>query len=125
MILYGYRFFVIDHYWEFLPSVDQFFKNLVDLYPPQENIEEFQLAFSSATTKWKYAQKLADKLGWEGDFVGEPRVFFLPDPQNMMINFGFVFKQRNNGMTFVISPIHLDYIADLEEAEWDRIIIEE
>jgi hypothetical protein len=35
----------------------------------------------------------------------------------MAINYGFVFKQYNNGMTYVISPIYLDYIAEFEDVE--------
>ena len=124
MILHGYKFFVIDHLWELAPTVDQFFKNLIDLYPPKTDLDEFQGMFSGATIKWKYAQQLAKDLGWEGDFVGEPRVFCLPDPSNMAINYGFVFKQYNTGMTYVISPIYLDYIAEFEDVEYKRLIID-
>lgn len=124
MILYGYQFFVIDHFWELSPTVDQFFKNLVDLYPAKENVDEFQSMLFTATAKWKYAQQLADELGWEGDFVGEPRVFCLPDPASMAMDYGFVFKQKNNGMTYVISPIHLDYIANFDNVEYKTLIID-
>ncbi|WP_349929213.1 hypothetical protein ABJ384_04965 [Acinetobacter sp. A1-4-2] len=122
MILHGYQFFVIDHLWELAPTVDQFFKSLVDIYPPKSNFDEFQDMLSIATAKWKYAQQLADELGWEGDFVGEPRVFCLPDPKGMTIDYGFVFKQYNNGMTYVISPIYLDYIAEFENVQYKRLI---
>lgn len=124
MILHGYQFFVIDHLWELTPTVDQFFKNLVDLYPSKGNLDEFQGMLSDAAVKWKYAQRLADELGWEGDFVGEPRVFCLPNPTSMSMEYGFVFKQYNNGMTYVISPIYLNYIADIENVEYRTLIID-
>ena len=122
MILHGYQFFVIDHLWELARTVDQFFKNSIDLYPPKSNFDEFQSMLSVATAKWKYAQQLANELGWEGDFVGEPRIFCLPDPRGMTLDYGFVFKQYNNGMTYVISPIYLDYIAEFENVEYKRLV---
>ena len=35
-----------------------------------------------------------------------------------------VFKQKNNGMTYVISPIHLDYIANFDNVEYKTLIID-
>lgn len=57
---------------------------------------------------WETAKQLASEAGWEGDFRGEPRVFWLPT--ELEIRYGFVFKQDNNGTTYVISPCALPHL---------------
>jgi hypothetical protein len=60
----------------------------------------------------KRAEDLAEKRGWEGDFVhGGPRVFWLP-VENEII-YGFVWKQSNNGTTFVVSPKPIPWCDEL------------
>ena len=50
---------------------------------------------------------------WEGDVRGEVYVFTIPDENEMSL--GIVWKQDNNGDTFVISDVilpHLDRMSD-------------
>ncbi len=54
------------------------------------------------------AQIIAGEEGWEGDFRGEPRVLWLPDEN--CFRHAFVWKQDNNGMTFVVSPHRLPWL---------------
>ncbi|QBR03620.1 hypothetical protein [Paraburkholderia pallida] len=61
---------------------------------------------------WERAQSVASEQGWEGDLCHDPVVFWLPAENDFQ--FGFVFKQDNNGTTFVVSPFALPHIAALE-----------
>ena len=114
MILYGYNFFVIDHNWNYLLSLEEFYKKIIntDFSDPNCIANEELL---SATRKWSNAKKLAENIGWEGDFTRGPCVFFLPNPLNMCIEYGFMFKQYINGRTFIISPFELDYMDRYED----------
>ena len=52
---------------------------------------------------WELAKaRLKSEGYWEGDFRGAPCVFWLPAEGDF--EYGFVFKQSNNGTTFVVSP---------------------
>ena len=52
------------------------------------------------------AKAAARKIGWEGDYksYSAPRVFWLPNPDDFDFQYGFVWKQDNNGATFIVSP---------------------
>jgi hypothetical protein len=50
--------------------------------------------------------------GWEGDFVMGPVAIMLPDPDRNTFTMGFAWKQSNNGMVFVSSPIGLPWLED-------------
>lgn len=60
---------------------------------------------------WESAKQAALNTGWEGDFRHEPCVFWLPGEMNFV--HGFVFKQDNNGTTYVVSPQELPAVAQL------------
>lgn len=123
MVLFGYKFFVIDHGWEHLINVNDFLKQCVDknFSVDDEDIEFFQENIITATNRFKQAKILAKNLGWEGDFRCGPSLFFIPDPDRNYMNYGFVFKQYNNGMTFVISPIQLEHLYEYEDVETQMI----
>ncbi|HCQ9811471.1 MULTISPECIES: hypothetical protein [Acinetobacter calcoaceticus/baumannii complex] len=114
MLLYGYNFFVVDHNWDYLLPLDEFYKKLLnaDFSEPNCTANEELL---SATHRWFQAKKLAEKIGWEGDFTRGPYVFFLPNPEGFNIEYGFMFKQYNNGRTFIISPFELEYMDQYED----------
>lgn len=57
---------------------------------------------------WEEAKAAAKNAGWEGDFKHEPCVFWLPSESEF--DFAFVFKQDNNGTTFVVSRIALAWL---------------
>jgi len=54
---------------------------------------------------WESAKQAAEEKGWEGDFRHKPVVFWVPTSTSF--EYGFAFKQVNNGTTFVISPVRL------------------
>jgi len=57
---------------------------------------------------WEVAQVTASGAGWEGDFRDDPVVFWIPYADGF--RFGFVFKQDNNGTTFVLSPVEMPWV---------------
>lgn len=60
--------------------------------------------------------EVARKHGWEGDFksYAKPRLLCFPNPDNGNIQYGFMWKQGNNGTTFIASPFKLEYLGDEE-----------
>jgi hypothetical protein len=70
---------------------------------------------SAFLADFAYALRLAKDTGqWEGDYNYEPRVFWSPDPDLFRFSYGFVWKQDNNGTTFIISPQPLKWLEDDE-----------
>lgn len=64
---------------------------------------------------WESAQGAAREAGWEEDFMNEPVVFCLPDGEGNEFTPGFVFKQSNNGTTWVVSPVKLPHLGPTAE----------
>lgn len=50
--------------------------------------------------------------GWEGDFACGPGVFWLPDSEARTFRYAFAWKQRNNGTTYVVSPLPLPFLGE-------------
>jgi len=63
-----------------------------------DDIVEFLRDFETAKAE-------AQKVGWEGDYRAAPRVFWLPQPESNSMSYAFIWKQDNNGTTFIVSPI--------------------
>jgi hypothetical protein len=57
---------------------------------------------------WESAKEAAGQKGWEGDFRLEPVVIWVPNDTEF--NYGFVFKQDNNGTTYVVSPVEMPWL---------------
>lgn len=49
---------------------------------------------------------------WEGDIVAGPFVFTIPDPNSSSFKEGFVWKQDNNGMSFIASPCPIPWLKE-------------
>lgn len=99
----------VDFGWDYLKTVAETLADITtnsswsdDL--PVGEIEEFMKS-------WEDAKNLARVHGWEGDFREDPRVFWLPSEHTFV--YGFVFKQDNNGTTFVVSPQPLPSVKAL------------
>ena len=54
---------------------------------------------------------LAKKSEWDGD-VRFMHVFSLPNPDTYSSIIGFVWKQKNDGTTYICSPVKLPWISD-------------
>jgi len=56
---------------------------------------------------------LAKGSRWEGDFHSM-HVFSLPCPENTTTEMGLIWKQSNNGDTYICSPVALPWIDEGE-----------
>jgi hypothetical protein len=111
-IRFGYSIQPIDFGFRYLHTVDAF-RDLVRLEDldraiglPLEmrELEAFERNLEAA-------KSLAKDLFWEGDFREGPFVFAIPGDLEM--RYGFLWKQDNNGTTFVLSPEPLPYLEKL------------
>jgi hypothetical protein len=101
-----YEIAPIDMRWDFLPTVESTsaeIKNQED-----QTGREGDPASDEFASAWEDAQDLAAERGWDGDFRSPARVFWVPDEGEF--HFGFVFKQDNNGTTYVVSPVELPHL---------------
>ena len=57
---------------------------------------------------WESAKEEASINGCEGDFRNEPVVIWIPNDTEF--NYGFAFKQDNNGTTYVVSPVSMPWL---------------
>jgi len=131
----AYRLSPIDHLWEMLPTVKDIAEKLADgnrnrlhflLGDPIADgdfcgsevmpLDEFLSDLSDA-------QHLARRAGWEGDYRSDetrPRVLWLPEPDCASFTYAFVWKQDNNGSTFVVSARLLDWLGEYDVAYPDE-----
>ncbi|CDG16802.1 hypothetical protein [Xenorhabdus doucetiae] len=106
---YTYTISAIDHRWEFLPTVEEILTKLVSSEDDKEEYEDKTFrSLSQFLADWEEARTIADY--WEGDFVKGPYVFCVPN--DLTLSYGFVWKQYNNGLTFVISPVELPHLNE-------------
>ena len=64
---------------------------------------------------YKQALVLAESVGWEGDICGHAYVFWVPDA-DFDFAYCFMWKQGNNGNTYVVSPHTLPWLdAELKK----------
>ena len=99
----AYHIAPIDFGWGLLLRVEEFAARV-------KGHEEAAYTSSQLRLDLDKAKELARAVGWEGDFRKgyEPRVLMLPDEVEM--KYAFVWKQENNGSTFVVSPIELPWL---------------
>lgn len=98
----------IDLRWERLKTVDQIKAELTAERSSGE-AELHTLDLSTFERAWQTAQHAAHDAGWDGDFRIEPVVFWVPAESEF--GFGFVIKQSNNGITYVVSPVDLPHLT--------------
>jgi hypothetical protein len=106
-----YHIFPIDFGWEFLPDLKQVIAQaaMQDACWIEQGISE-NIA-QQIMEDFKFAMAAMRKRGWEGDFRDGPKVFFLPNDTDFV--WGFVWKQDNNGETFVVSPRPLPWLSSI------------
>ncbi|WP_052757368.1 hypothetical protein [Sphingobium chungbukense] len=106
----AYAIIPIDWTWEFLPTVQEMAGRFAESDATQrvESVDYDPLYLDNFWKHFELAKRLAAQEGWEGDFRQHPRVFFLPDENQF--RYGFVWKQENNGTTFVVSPQPLSWL---------------
>lgn len=114
---YLYPCFVIDYGWSTLPSIDDIFEMQHKRHKKHQG-DGYCVCDISRTEVEEVlneAVKVAKEQSYfEGDFMNGPGVFLLPFPNDSLFRFeyGFAWKQRNNGSTFIVSPVPLDWLED-------------
>jgi hypothetical protein len=120
MSYYVYALPPVDHGWFFAKTVSEVAEFLGGLEAKAK--ADGHLGYDSVyptaddfLRDWQAAQHAAQGAGWEGDFRNmEQRVVFaIPFDSGFQV--GFVFKQDNNGTTFVVSPMELSYLSEYLE----------
>ncbi len=70
---------------------------------------------------FEMAKEASRTLGWEGDVREGPYFFTVPVEGGSA--FGVVWKQDNNGTSFIGSPVPLDYLRDQRALVHDCLVI--
>ncbi|GHC38546.1 hypothetical protein GCM10007291_45190 [Gemmobacter nanjingensis] len=104
MAFTAYSLAPIDFGWEHCPTVAEYTAMLKadDVMYGPEVVEQFYADFQTA-------KDLARDVGWEGDFRGDAHVFLVPTEE--AFQYGFAWKQDNNGITFIVSPVKLPHLV--------------
>lgn len=120
-VFFVYDMSPIDHNWSMLRSVEETRLEIerkgafIDDWMPDDRagapanrgFEEMQRFMAY----WDRAQQAAMAQGWEGDFRGRPFVMWVPSYDRCDLVPAFVWKQDNNGTTFVVSPVELPHLV--------------
>lgn len=120
---YAYALSPIDHHWEFLTPLNHLASEIGSAEALERVLHGSTVMYdgilSDVLSKdWALAKSLARNVGWEGDIKGRgPSVFWLPAENHFQ--YGFAFKQDNNGMTFVVSPVKLPWLEERADAMTD------
>jgi hypothetical protein len=105
--------------WEKLRTVDEYCGSILSIVNPfiekdggaygdgEVNLEKFHHILQSL----QEAMELAQKVGWDGDIREGPFIFLLPDVEHGEMKFGFIWKQDNDGITFIASPFPLPWVT--------------
>lgn len=107
-----YEFSPIDHGWETMKTVQEMIATIANTpsdEPAWDSSDANTIDVASFLTYWESAKAFARSCGWEGDFVVTPRVFSIPRPDGVQFDIGFAFKQDNNGSSFLVSPVPLNF----------------
>lgn len=110
-----YKRYPIDFRWEYLRTLDEcrgIWEEMVLEAAEHDATPDFGFDIEAL---WDFAKEAALSVGWEGDVRGHARV--LPMPVGDSFEIAFAFKQENNGDTFIVSPVRLQYLeGDSDEA---------
>jgi hypothetical protein len=112
--LYAYEIVPIDFGFEHLRHVDEHRKALASRWAEATESDEREDAANACVAFdafHKSALEAASGVGWEGDFRNGPYVGFIPDEGEMATY--FVWKQDNNGTTYVVTPIEMPWLDRL------------
>ncbi|MCS6766060.1 MAG: hypothetical protein MO847_06375 [Candidatus Protistobacter heckmanni] len=107
----AYSLIPIDIMWEFLPTLEEVAGKIgaMDAFYAQQVAAAGEVDLTTFLASFESAKQAARDVGWEGDFRGSPRVLWLPMAE-FSFTWGFVWKQDNNGETFVVSPYPLPWL---------------
>jgi hypothetical protein len=98
----------IDFGWDFLPTVSEAEAKIASAPPPRLQFrppEQEPVNVAGLRRDLELAKRLAANHHWEGTFRAgcEPRVLWLP--WRDAFRYAFVWKQEDDGETFIVTPI--------------------
>ena len=109
--MYAYHLAPVDFGWELLPTLEEMAEKTARNDAAYAHHDENMAADGGRTQElfesFKRAKEVAKEVLWEGDYRERPRVFLLPEEGGYEFRFGFVWKQDNNGSTFLVTPIRI------------------
>ncbi len=105
--MYGYVVAPLD-YFDGCINLDDFIKNYQAKSIVNDDFQKYNEIYE-ILTKLLESMKFSD--WWEGDLKESIQVFSIPGDGETDI--GFIWKQNNNGTTFVVSPIPLPYLNEI------------
>jgi hypothetical protein len=100
----------IDWNWQHLTPLETFVQKVRDAGQDPKLQEDEAFSVDEILADWEHAKALAHDKGWEGDFRVGPYIFWLPTETGF--TYAFAFKQDNNGTTFIVSPVQLQWVEE-------------
>lgn len=108
--LYFYEIAPMDFGWDKFPITTEYIKSLVDEFAELDFANGLSNTIASFQNFTERALAIGRRNGWEGDFRSgtTPHVVILPNEDAPKI--GLVWKQDNNGTTFVVSQVEMPWL---------------
>lgn len=117
---FTYEIGPIDHGWELSETVSQFLRrigesellrNIERLHHSKPNGDDFGDEVIDASSFVALYQSAWSECGAAAydELRQEPQVFAVPSEG--MLELGFIFKEDNNGTTYVVSPVPLPHLV--------------
>lgn len=105
-----YQINPIDDKWDMLATAAETLKKLITTDDVEDGTSTVGISEEAYAFMHNYMFVLAEakRRGWEGDFREELRVLWLP--HEVEFAYAFVWKQDNNGDTFVASPVPMPWL---------------
>ncbi len=104
----------IDFGWEHLPTVEETLRKIKKSEEVREEGQElYDLAYRSEkfTQDWERALSIAKSMGMNSELRHAPSVMWMPAELHM--EYGFVFKEDNNGTTYVVSHQEIPWLQSI------------
>lgn len=122
--LYAYHISPMDFGWSLMSTTQQFMRTLLDYASPEISPKRVASNLADFGRFCEEALEAGDKVGWEGDFRGSetPRVMVLPGEVYPYL--ALIWKQDNNGSTFVVSEVPMPWLDELVGWEGGKAVVE-
>ena len=96
-------------YFAGMVTLDEFRTQVYKELP--HTFDEPEEVINDITASLEISKKFFDSHScWEGDIKAGPFIFTIPDPDAVSYKEGFVWKQQNNGSSFIASPCRLPWL---------------
>ena len=108
--IFYYSILPLDFGWKTMPTAEEYRALLLkdfshDLSHAADAIQDFNTFINACL------QGAADSTHWENDFREEPRVIVMPGETEPLL--AIIWKQGNNGTTFVASQMQMPWLDEI------------